>query len=969
MRKRLSATVLIACIVLVSPIRRSVAQVKSGPSKGAVQVKKPPVSVDLPPIKSQDLWVNIFPVAMQIFGLHRDVRDPNTTYARTHRGLYKSSNGGLYWEPVFVRGTQFLTFAQSPNSPDVMYLGTSDTDIWANEIFVPVPSSGGRSMENGSLWRSNNGGRSWQDINADNLIKGGISQLAVDPRDPNVLYVVSSSLFKTSNGGRTWADIGGGSGFLCVNPWQPDNLILPGYKSLRESTDGGVTWNEKQLDAQFGPQITPRPNDVLWWTFFMFHPANKRIRLGLVGSSEDLVISEDDGSSWTDISIAAVEGRQKINSLEFSTQSDQVIYAGTNSGLYVSKNRGRTWQRLLSQGIIDVVSGSANEIYVATPLGVFKLPAGGSSWHQASVGLPTPTVLQEFSGPMRWVALLEFIDDPSNAIYVGSDSGGYWISKDGGLSWNWHSTQDLDNNVAQIIVAGDRTVYLRGANTHRWLKPRGFGIPGIVKIDPNGSSRLLKSGLWGTPDLLSLSISDSRKLWLAASSDLLMSDDGGISWRKVDLKPWFQPFELSDSSSIPIIEVSHQSFDTTYLVGDLFQAGAKDHRTVLLATRDGGATWRDIFTPLQVSMRRAQPLGELPSITSVIVDPKDSKIVYVLTDSQVFRSNDEGANWSRLPTGRLPTPFNCLAVSPSAQGGLYLAADHAVFRSTDSGTTWFFSDRGLAGDSIRRLMVSSSIVLAQGNNGIYRMSDDRLSWAVDGWRRMEKGENSVSESVVSSAAAESTARSPSQPAAVSTTTTDKPDRTIDVIDYRIEVQLIPDQHLLRAGADIIFIPLQSTRSVVFELNGALHVESVERKGKTLGGFAHDTVSGEASGSRVRVDLGEIVPARQPVTLRLRWSGMLMTSGGGAQAKSLAHVGAEGFYLPYASRWFPLYDSDLATLDITLIVPGGLQVAGVSDEPVVTQQSPKEGATRYRFVQRKPALTDTIAGGRYIKFSP
>jgi hypothetical protein len=98
--------------------------------------------------------------------------------------------------------------------------------------------------------------------------------------------------------------------------------------------------------------------------------------------------------------------------------------------------------------------------------------------------------------------------------------------------------------------------------------------------------------------------------------------------------------------------------------------------------------------------------------------------------------------------------------------------------------------------------------------------------------------------------------------------------------------------------------------------------------------------------------------------------MLMTSGGGAQVtKSLAHVGAEGFYLPYASRWFPLYDGDLATSDITLIVPGGLQVAGASDEPVVTQQSPKEGATRYRFVQRKPALTGTIAGGRYIKFSP
>ena len=84
----------------------------------------------------------------------------------------------------------------------------------------------------------------------------------------------------------------------------------------------------------------------------------------------------------------------------------------------------------------------------------------------------------------------------------------------------------------------------------------------------------------------------------------------------------------------------------------------------------------------------------------------------------------------------------------------------------------------------------------------------------------------------------------------------------DVTNYRIEAQLIPDQHLLRAGADITFIPLDATRSVVFELNGSLRVESIEKDGKALTGFVQDPVGVGAIGPNVRIDLGQVVPANQ-----------------------------------------------------------------------------------------------------------
>src|SRR5215210_1506963 len=92
----------------------------------------------------------------------------------------------------------------------------------------------------------------------------------------------------------------------------------------------------------------------------------------------------------------------------------------------------------------------------------------------------------------------------------------------------------------------------------------------------------------------------------------------------------------------------------------------------------------------------------------------------------------------------------------------------------------------------------------------------------------------------------------------------------DVTSYRIEAQLIPAEHLLRAAADVTFTPLEATRSVVFELNGSLKVDGIERNGKPLTNFVQDAVGVGQLGPSVRIDLGETAPAGQPVTLRFRW---------------------------------------------------------------------------------------------------
>jgi aminopeptidase N len=189
----------------------------------------------------------------------------------------------------------------------------------------------------------------------------------------------------------------------------------------------------------------------------------------------------------------------------------------------------------------------------------------------------------------------------------------------------------------------------------------------------------------------------------------------------------------------------------------------------------------------------------------------------------------------------------------------------------------------------------------------------------------------------------------------------------DVTNYRIEAQLNPDEHTLRAGADITFVPQESTRSIVFELNGSLKVDGVEKDGKALTGIVQDAVGAGAIGPNVRIDLGQVIPANQPATIRIRWNGALTSPEGGPLAnKRLAYVGPEGSYLMYASRWFPFHDyaADRATSDITIIVPTGMTVGGTSDEPV-TPQVDKAGVTRFRFVNKQPVLIGNFVAGTYV----
>lgn len=212
----------------------------------------------------------------------------------------------------------------------------------------------------------------------------------------------------------------------------------------------------------------------------------------------------------------------------------------------------------------------------------------------------------------------------------------------------------------------------------------------------------------------------------------------------------------------------------------------------------------------------------------------------------------------------------------------------------------------------------------------------------------------------------------------------------DVTGYTMDVTIMPGERRLSATVDVAFTPLEDTRSVTFELNGSLKVDSIMRVGAApmpaapiaatpakaglkptprptaappaVITFVQDQAGVQDIGPSVRIDLGEETAKGTPVVLRFKYSGILDTAQGGPLLnKRLAFISEKEGYLMYAARWFPFHDyaADMAAADITLTLPAGYQVAGYSD----TQMPAPAG--KFRFVQSRPGLVGNLAYGKYV----
>jgi photosystem II stability/assembly factor-like uncharacterized protein len=186
--------------------------------------------------------------------------DPNVVYAcalgrvtgpQQERGVYRTRDGGESWDRVlFVdEDTGCSGIAMDPNNPDVIFAGT--WDVWMQTW---VMHSGGPG---GGVFVTRDGGDSWTRLGEEHGLPRspvGKIDVAVAPSDSNRIYALiqstQGSVWRSDDGGRSWRVVSwdrtliGRAGFyirIAVNPENADEVVVMNSSSHR-SVDGGLTW-------------------------------------------------------------------------------------------------------------------------------------------------------------------------------------------------------------------------------------------------------------------------------------------------------------------------------------------------------------------------------------------------------------------------------------------------------------------------------------------------------------------------------------------------------------------------------------------------------------------------------------------------------------------------------------------------------------------------------------------------------
>ncbi|HZY09268.1 MAG TPA: hypothetical protein VFE69_16030, partial [Ilumatobacteraceae bacterium] len=199
--------------------------------------------------------------------------DPNTYYAgAASGGLWKSTDGGIHWSPVFDSQpvSSVGALAVAPSDPNVVYAGTG-------EPFTRSHISAGWGM-----FRSTDAGKTWKRAGLENT--GRISRIVVHPTNPDLVYAASlgfaygpqpeRGIYRSSDGGKTWDRVlfvndSTGASDIVMDPTNP-RILYAGFWQIEiktwgrhsggggsgiwKSTDGGTTW--KKLTGSAMPSRT-----------------------------------------------------------------------------------------------------------------------------------------------------------------------------------------------------------------------------------------------------------------------------------------------------------------------------------------------------------------------------------------------------------------------------------------------------------------------------------------------------------------------------------------------------------------------------------------------------------------------------------------------------------------------------------------------------------------------------------------
>lgn len=633
--------------------------------------------------------------------------DPSTYYAATASGgVWKSSDGGATWKPVFDSQpiSSIGSIAVSASNPNIVYVGSGEANIRGN-----VAAGNG-------IYKSVDAGKTWTHVWVQ---EGQIGTMVVHPSNPDIAFAAvlghafganpERGVYRTTDGGKTWQqvlkkDADSGASDIAMDPshpsvlfagfWQarrmPWDLVSGGPGSgLHVSRDGGTTW--KALTGNGLP-------DPIWGKVGVaVAPSDSRRVYALIEAEKGgLFRSDDGGENWelvnpsralrqrawyyTTITVNPANREDvwfpqvpMLRSIDGGKTLQYVkgIHHGDHHDLWIDPKDPR---RMISanDGGVDV-STNGGETWFAPPLAI-------SQFYHVSTDTRTP---YRVAGAMQDLGTAQ---GPS-ANLRGSIALSDWRPVGGGEAGHVVS----DANDPNIIYAGEYLGIItrydertgESRNVSAWPEnPSG-----------HGSEDMRYRFQWTAP--IAASPHDSKVIYHAAQV-IFRTTNGGQRWDVIspDLTRNDKSKQKWAGGPITGDNTGVETFGTVFAIAEsprqkgLIWAGSDDG--LVHVTRDGGANWTNVTKGMD-------GFPEWGTVSLIEPSTFDAATAYVVVDAHrldimqpyLYKTTDYGKSWSRLD-GKLPKDVYLHAVreDPAKAGMLYLGTERGVMFSTDGGANW-----------------------------------------------------------------------------------------------------------------------------------------------------------------------------------------------------------------------------------------------------------------------------------------
>jgi photosystem II stability/assembly factor-like uncharacterized protein len=410
-------------------------------------------------------------------------------------------------------------------------------------------------------------------------------------------------------------------------------------------------------------------------------------------SNSQVFRSDDNGDSWRPLPFPA-QFRATLHAFVLDPQTPGVYLAGLSSdtpeysGILRSADSGVTWTRLADPDLkavwsIAVWSKDSRVVAAGTQDGVFLTRNAGESWIRI-----TPQGNRE----LKPVVSLEFDPMDSKIIYAGTPHLP-WRTSDGGASWNSIHTGMLDDSDVFSI-------HVDSGNPLRVFASACSGIYRSFNAGANWTKLIGAQGASYRTYQITQDPSHSNVVFAGTTLGLAKSVDGGATWRRLSS---FATRSIAFDTSRPgriFVATDEEGLFRSDDQGESLQAinrGFCNRRLSSLAA-SGNILYVNSFhnSPGGAIFRRLdseQTWAAVPSVTKLLqrqvvkIVPVNSRGLYVFTANGLVASADGGAHWRGIgppSTSRLLD----LLVPAAASGTLLAGTEDGVYQSDNTGQTW-----------------------------------------------------------------------------------------------------------------------------------------------------------------------------------------------------------------------------------------------------------------------------------------